>query len=100
MLSVCLSLPDSHVDCRLVVSHGVLCFLITALSSLCKEVWLASCHCLTRFKGHLQESRFREKPQVCLCEREREEGGRGVKRGRRGEGKREEERDFTYPLPL
>ena len=64
------------------VSHGVLCFLITALSSLCKEVRLASCHCLARFKGHLQESRFREKPQVCLCEREREEGLKGIGRRR------------------
>lgn len=62
LLSVCL---DAHVDCRLFVGHGVLGFLIAALSSLHKDVRSAACHCLTRFKGHLQKSRFREKPQVC-----------------------------------
>lgn len=56
--------PDAHVDCRLFVGHGVFGFLATALSSLQRDVRLSACHCLTRFRGHLEESRFREKPQV------------------------------------
>ena len=52
------------MDCRQFVSHGCLSYLIIALSSLEEEMREAAGHCLTRFRAHLGESRFKEKAQV------------------------------------
>lgn len=57
--------PGAHMDCRSFVGHGCLGLLIVALSSLHKEMRLAAGHALSRFEAHLEESKFREKPQVC-----------------------------------
>ena len=52
------------MDCRQLVEHGCLGYLIMALSSLVEEMRSAAGHALTRFSHHLQGSRFREKAQV------------------------------------
>ena len=52
------------VDCRHFVSTGCLGFLVVCLSSLDYYVREASSHTLSRFKVHLETSKFREKAQV------------------------------------
>lgn len=52
------------VDCRRFVWSGCLSFVIVSLSSLQYRVREAASHILSRFKLHLESSKFREKAQV------------------------------------
>ena len=52
------------LDCHRVVESGCLAYLLTALSSIQKDVRKAASHTLGRFYSHVRASSTKEKPQA------------------------------------